>query len=228
MGRIPRWRQRDGIYHVYNRSLGKMPILRDPEAKDRFVDILRRKLEKSQLNVYHYCIMNTHFHLAVEVLDMKDLSTFISGLSSSYCKYFRQSGNLGNGPLWQGRYRSILVQKEKYLLNLARYIEQNPVRAGAVATPEEWRWSSAHAYFSGESDGIVNPTEHPLLSEKFSSAAEREMYFKNFWDILPEEDMKLFHSSINAIGDDDFLAKVRNTADRTVLPAGRPRKIKYQ
>ena len=109
MGRIPRWRYTDGVYHVYNRSIGRAPILNQPEERDRFVELLKEKLSKYRLNVYHYCVMRNHFHLAVEALDIHELSSFVSGLSSSYSRFFRSSRHAGYGPLWQGRYKSILV-----------------------------------------------------------------------------------------------------------------------
>lgn len=222
MGRIPRWRLGDGVYHVYNRSLSSAMILATADEKTIFCDLIRKKLESLPLNVYHYCVMGNHFHFAIEVLDIRVLSSFISGLCSSYSKSFRIRHHAGYGPLWQGRYKSLLVQKEKYLFRLGRYIEQNPVRAGLVAGAGDWFWSSAASYLSGRSDGIVDPERHPLLSREHESAEERRRFYLEYLQELSDEDLNLFHSDAISIGDELFQSKLANVIGRKQIRRGRP------
>lgn len=139
MGRISRSRMSAGVYHVFNRGLNNSWILGTPEERDCFYELLCRKAEKHKLNLYHYCIMSNHFHLAVEVLDIAVLSSFVSGICSQYSKTWHRQRKNGNGTIWQGRYKCIIVQKELYLNQLGRYIEQNPLRAGMVEAAEDYR-----------------------------------------------------------------------------------------
>ncbi len=224
MGRIPRYRMGDGIYHVYNRSLNSAMILNSDKAKELFCDIIRCKLEAmpQPLNIYHYCVMGNHFHLAVEVHDIRVLSSFISRICSSYSKAFRHFHELGGGPLWQGRYRSILIQKEKYLYRLGRYIEQNPVRAKLTAHAGEWKWSSANCYLTGENDGIVNPANHPLFNPAETTLEDFRRNYLEYLQETSEEDLTTFREETAVIGDEAFQSKTASICGRRQIRRGRP------
>jgi REP element-mobilizing transposase RayT len=96
-----------GVYHVFNRGLN--------DALDRnfFVDLLRRLRNGFRLNVYHYVVMSNHFHLAVEVLDSRELSSYVGGVCSMYSRHWHRKNGGGHGPIWQGRFKSVVVQTEK-------------------------------------------------------------------------------------------------------------------
>jgi len=214
----------EGIYHVYNRSLGSAMILATDEEKQIFCDLIREKLSQFPLNVYHYCVMGNHFHFAIEVLDIRVLSAFVSGLSSSYTKSFRSHRHAGYGPLWQGRYKSIIVQKENYLFRLGRYIEQNPVQAKLVAHAGNWEWSSAASYLTWKEDGIVDPNCHPLLSDWPKSSDERRRFYLEYLQDFSDNDLKIFDSDATSIGDENFKSKLANAAGRKQIRRGRPSK----
>ena len=224
MGRIPRWRMGDGVYHVYNRAINSAMTLSTDDEKNLFADLVRKKLTTLPLNVYNYCIMGNHFHFAIEVLDIRVLSTFISGLSSSYSKAFRARRHMGYGPLWQGRYKSILVQKDNYLFRLGRYIEQNPVRAGLVVHAADWSWSSAASYLSGKPDGIVDPVRHPLFSSIGNTPEERRRFYLEYLQEESPDDLTLFRSEALAIGDEAFQSKLSSISGRKQIRRGRPSK----
>ncbi len=111
MGRKARSRKRQGIYHIYNRSSNKMRIFNSDELKQHFLDLIERYNAKYHLKIYHYAIMTNHFHLAIEG-DIQEISAFVSGLSSRYTIHYHKFYDNGHGSIWQGRYKSILVQKE--------------------------------------------------------------------------------------------------------------------
>jgi len=90
--------------------------------------------------IHAFCRMNNHYHLLIETRDGK-LAHGMRQLNGAYAQYFNHRHSLA-GHVFQGRYKAILVDKESYLLEVARYIVLNPVRAGLVALPDEWRWSS--------------------------------------------------------------------------------------
>lgn len=152
MGRIPRWRMGRGVFHVFNRGLNNSWILSRQKDRNVFLALLDDHRADFKLNIYHYVIMSNHFHLAIEALDMKELSAYIGTVCSLYSRYWhRQNGN-GLGPIWQGRYKSIAVQKDNYMIKLGRYIERNPIAAHVknIVEADEYLWSSAATYVKGK------------------------------------------------------------------------------
>lgn len=150
--------------------------MRDEEDKRFLLDLLLRFHEGYALNVYHWAIMANHFHLAVETLEMEDLSRFVGKTLRRFTVYHHKRHG-GSGPLWSRRFTSILVQKEGYLGALGRYIETNPVRAGMVDLPWAYPFSSARAYVRGEDDGLVSVADHPTwLDLSAPQASARSAY----------------------------------------------------
>jgi REP element-mobilizing transposase RayT len=166
MGRLARRRLGRGVYHVYNRAHGGAWVLAEPELKRQFLDRLVRFLPRQEVQVYHWAIMGNHFHLAAEALTTRALSGWLQRVCRSYSRwYHRERG--GYGYLWQGRYRSVLVEKDGYLPRLGRYIERNPVRVGVTGVVKAWayEWSSARHYAQGAADPLVALRRLLLLSE---------------------------------------------------------------
>ncbi|MFI3244512.1 MAG: transposase [Akkermansia sp.] len=229
MGRLKRRDLKRGIYHVYNKSTNHMWILEEDEMKDRFLNLLKHFALKYPVNIYHYCIMSNHFHLAIEG-DIKNISKFVGALCSQYSRYYRDVTDTGRGPIWQSRYHSVFVQKEGYLSRLGRYIELNPVRAKIINRSQlsDYKWCSAKNYLKGIKDVLVKPIAHP-----FYRTADRysENHMKRYADYLCvpyedyEEDIRLFRSNATQIGDANFLTRlVAGISDRVQLLKGRPKK----
>jgi len=115
-----------------------------------------------------YCLMPTHFHLAVESSSNENLSKFTGLLLNSYSRYFNLVHNR-KGPLWQSRSKKILCESDEQLLHLTRYIHLNPVTAYICNKPEDWRWSSYHEYIRS------NP-ELPICSFQNRIGIEEKNY----------------------------------------------------
>lgn len=128
------------IYHVTARGDRREPIYFESGDFREFLELLGRVCERFHCVVYAYCLMTNHYHLLVETVD-GNLSRGMRQLNGVYSQRFNRKHGLV-GHLFQGRYHPILVQKEDYLLELARYVVLNPVRAGLVDRPEGWVWSS--------------------------------------------------------------------------------------
>ncbi len=110
--------------------------------------------------VYGYCLMDNHFHLLVQTIN-PNISQFMQRLQSGYANWFRTKyGQVG--PLFQGRYKSVLVEDESYLVTLSAYIHLNPVRAKMVERAEEYRWSSCSIYLENAESELIDPK--PVLS----------------------------------------------------------------
>lgn len=133
-----------GVYHVTARGNEKRVVFRDDADRFAYLDRLAECSRRYEFRVYAFCLMGNHVHLALERGPVK-LSRIVLALHSAYAQRFnRRHARVGH--LFQGRYKAYLVEKESYLLTLVRYIHLNPVKAGTVARPEIYRWSSDRFY----------------------------------------------------------------------------------
>jgi REP element-mobilizing transposase RayT len=131
------------LYHVTSRGDGQEDIYGGDEDRRAFLDVLAAVCRRFNWLIHAHCLMSNHYHLLVETPDA-NLSKGMRQLNGVYTQRFNQT-HQRVGHVFQGRYKAILVQKEAYLLELARYVVLNPVRARMVRTPEEWPWSSYRA-----------------------------------------------------------------------------------
>lgn len=131
------------LYHVTVRGNARQPVFLDDADRSRFLAFLAREIFQHGWRCYAYCLMTNHFHLLVET-PRPGLARGMHRLNGTYSQSFNhRHGRVGH--LFQGRYHSLLVEKDSYLLELSRYIVLNPVRARMVARAEGWAWSSFRA-----------------------------------------------------------------------------------
>jgi putative transposase len=131
------------LYHVTARGNAREDIYRDDEDRQQFLKLLQNMVNRHDWYCHAYCLMDNHYHLLVET-NTPTLSKGMKFLNGTYTQYFnRRHRRVGH--VFQGRFKAILVQKDSHLLELARYIALNPVRAQMVHSAEEWRWSSYRA-----------------------------------------------------------------------------------
>lgn len=128
------------LYHATARGDRRQPIYCDSVDREAWLSLLGTTCKRYNFVIHAYCQMTNHYHLMVETID-GGLHSGMRHLNSTYAQHFnRRHGVVGH--LFQGRYKAILCQKQNYLLELARYIVLNPVRAAMVDNPAEWPWSS--------------------------------------------------------------------------------------
>ena len=138
-------------YHLYNRGNDRQPIFFERDNYLFFLHRVRQYLIPT-VDVIAYCLMPNHYHL-LALLNEPDLSHRMQLLGISYTKAVnRQQGRVG--ALFAGAFHAKLVDRDEYLLHLARYIHLNPVRAGLAAGPDDWEFSS-HREFAGARDGSL-------------------------------------------------------------------------
>ena len=130
-------------YHITVRGNRKNTIFFDDEDRRMFLKILARTVESHNWICHAYCLMNNHFHLAIETPD-GNLSKVMRDLNGMYTQVTNKRHGLV-GHLFQGRFSSFLIEQDKYFLEVVRYIVLNPIRANLVKKPEEWIWSSYSA-----------------------------------------------------------------------------------
>ncbi len=131
-------------YHVMNRGAQKKTIFHDSKYCKIFLKLLSEISKRYQIQIHAYCLMPNHYHLLINT-PMGNLSKAMKHLNGSYTQRHNKLLKI-DGPLFRGRYKSIIVDANDYLLTLSRYLHLNPVVAGIVAMPEAYRWSSYRAY----------------------------------------------------------------------------------
>lgn len=131
------------LYHVIARGNAKQLVYLDDRDRTAFLRWLGDAVENHNLIIHAYCLMDNHYHLLVETPD-GNLSAAMRDLNGNYSQWFNIRHNRV-GHLFQGRYKAFVIEKESYLLSVARYIVRNPVEARLVKHPRLWRWSSYNA-----------------------------------------------------------------------------------
>jgi len=131
------------LYHVTSRGNAQQDIFADNTDREGFLDYLSKSCERNTWLCHAYCLMSNHYHLLIET-QRPTLSKGMRNLNGGYTQFYNRHHHQV-GHLFQGRYKAVLIEKEAYLLELARYIVLNPVRAKMVRSAKDWRWSSYKA-----------------------------------------------------------------------------------
>ncbi|HSU98266.1 MAG TPA: transposase [Gemmatimonadaceae bacterium] len=166
------------LYHITSRGDGREPIYLDDSDRGEFLAIVALVCERYHWSCHSYCLMTNHYHLLIET-QAATLSRGMRQLNGVYTQRFNRA-HARVGHVYQGRYSAVLVQRERHLLEVLRYIVLNPVRAGMVSAASEWSWSSYRAAI-----GLV-PSPPWLLTDGlaaiFGSGAEGRREFTRFVD----------------------------------------------
>jgi putative transposase len=145
--------------HVMHRGINRMQIFDDDDDCDTFLRLVRRGTNVERVDVHGFVLMKNHYHLQVTPSHESALSRAIGRIHSDYSRYYNRK-HQRSGTLWGLRAREVLIESERQWLQCLRYIEQNPVRAGLVSRPEDYRWSSYPAHALGESISWL--VDHPI------------------------------------------------------------------
>lgn len=140
MPRSPRFVFQNAFYHVFNRGINKQRIFIDTDDYRFFLNKLKKLKNKYDFSIYAVCLMPNHFHISIQT--RKDsISKIMSSLTTSYSMYFNRKYT-HFGPVFQNRFKSILIENDSYFMTLSRYIYLNPVKAGLVTDPILYPYSS--------------------------------------------------------------------------------------
>ncbi len=169
MARQLRIEYEGAFYHVTSRGNLKGDVFFDDSDRKRFLKILKRTKDRYRYLLHAYCLMGNHYHLLLET-PKANLSQVMQNINTSYTVYInKRYGRFGH--LFQGRFKAILVEKEDYLLQLSRYIHQNPVRSGITDSPMNYRWSSYQEFFRKNRGGLAETEDTLSYFSKNKSAA---------------------------------------------------------
>ncbi len=214
------------IYHVINRGNNRQDVFHKQADFEAFLKALGELKQRKPFELYGYCLLNNHFHLLVRPLGAS-ISRIMQSLLVSHTQRYHKHYRTG-GHVWQGRFKSPVIQSDEHLLTVLRYIEANPLRAGIVQRAEEYRWSSYRAHGLGEADELLDPLG---IYEQVSPyvAVRRRIWERKVH--LPIEEHTLAairRASATGLpyGDENWVQQLAQKLklDLAIRPRGRPRK----
>jgi putative transposase len=197
------------VYHVRSRGNDRGGVFFDDADRRYYLDLLYSAVTGFRLKVYAYALMSNHIHLFLRTL-LPNISEAMYRVNIDYVHYFNRR-HRRTGHLFESRFKSKLVQEDRYFLALLRYVHMNPVSAGLAAGPGEYDWSSHKAYL-GQTDKIVADTREGLLLFGDDLARARAAYLEFLGKPVPEKELKALDSERNGILGDSVFRKLLKKA----------------
>ncbi|HEC29336.1 MAG TPA: transposase [Gammaproteobacteria bacterium] len=226
MARLPRIYVKNQPQHIIQRGNNREPIFVDKQDYLFYLKCLQEAVKNHELHVHAYVLMTNHVHLLASPQQESSTGKVMQSIGRRYVQYFNYRYDR-TGTLWEGRYKSTLIDSEQYLLICMRYIELNPVRANMVSHPKEYRWSSHRINALSEPGEWIKP--HIVYRRLGNDIAEREKayraLFRNHLPLRAIEDIREATNKAWVLGPDRFKKKMERLAGRrsAPLPKGRPR-----
>jgi len=206
MARQLRIEYEGAFYHVTSRGNQKERIFWDDKDREELKKIIKRTKERYKYLLHAYVFMDNHYHFLIET-PYANIKQVMQNINTSYTVYINRSHKRA-GHLFQGRYKAFIVDKESYLLELSRYIHLNPVRAGIVDRPEDYKWSSYREYIYGGSGGPITDTEETLYSFSKKRAIAAEKYHEFVYAGIKMESP--FKDAVgNILGEERFRERIK-------------------
>jgi putative transposase len=215
-------------HHLIQRGNDRQLVFRDEEDYGVFLKCVRDAARRFKVAVHAYVLMPNHFHLLATPADETGLSRMMQWVGRYYVPYFNRKYQR-TGTLWQGRYRTTLVDPDRYLLACSRYIELNPVRAELVAAADHYPWSSCMHHIGVKADSLV--TDHALYWALGNTPFQREAAYREALNHpLKAEEIEQIRSATNKgwlLGGEEFKQSIAKQTTRRLNPVkkGRPRKL---
>ena len=225
MARLPRLTLPGYPHHIIQRGNNRQAIFATAADDQFLLDLLLEQSSQCDVQIHAYVLMSNHFHLLATPQTDDGLPKMMQALGRSYVRYFNRAQRR-TGTLWEGRYKSTLIQTDLYLLACMAYIDLNPVRAGLVAQPQDYPWSSHGHYLGLRVDRLIKP--HALFWSLGNTPFAREAAYAEMVQagINPVQQAALTESALRGwvLGEPDFVADLQKRTQRrmTKARAGRP------
>ncbi len=210
------------VYHVLNRANSRVQIFDDENDYKQFEIILKEAVEKYDMRILSYSIMPNHWHLVLYTKNDGDMGLFMGWLTNTHTRRWHTKKNtVGEGHLYQGRYKSFICQEDEHLLALIRYVERNALKANLVKKAQDWKWSSVWRREYGTVD------QKKFLSLWPVSASDNYLSWLN--KPQSEKEEKALERSIMKdvpYGGDSWVEKIikKYGLEQTLRGVGRPKK----
>ncbi|MFQ6109602.1 MAG: transposase [Candidatus Aminicenantales bacterium] len=212
MARKPRVEFPGAFYHTIARGNNKQETFRDDQDYRIYISRLKQYEQRYRFILYAYALMPNHIHLIIET-GAQPLSKIMQGLQLSYTLYFHKKHSTV-GHLFQARYKTILCQRETYLLELVRYIHLNPVRSALVDKPDEYPWTS-HLVYSGRLNQSFVKKDDILRMFSEDEFRAQSLYNQFVLDGLDSGHREEFYDVIDQrfLGDPEFVEQIKKRLD---------------
>lgn len=214
------------VYHVMNRGNNRQPVFFAEGDYVAFLDALAELKERRPFELFGYCLMTNHVHLLLRPGEFS-VSRIVQSLLVSHTQRYHRF-HQSSGHVWQGRFKSPVIQDDEHLLTVLRYIEANPLRAKLVRRAEQYRWSSFACHGTGAGNALLDAT--PAYEALGARSATRERRWAAYVHQTPdaEELAAIRRSSATGLpyGEESWVDRLsrRLQIDLTIRPRGRPRK----
>jgi len=191
-----------------------------------YLDWLKEYAKSTDCSIHAYVLMTNHVHLLLTPKRSDGAGMLMKRLGQRYVQYINRTYKR-SGTLWEGRFRSCIIEQQQYLFFCQRYIEMNPVRAGIVRHPGEYRWSSYQVNGQGNKSSLIRP--HSLYRKLGRTDAERQLAYRElFRHGLESNEIDKIRKATNgnfSLGNDRFTSEISEMLGRRVIPGkpGRPR-----
>lgn len=231
MARLPRLSPTGLPAHVLQRGNNRQPIFQGPDDYAEYLDCLRMAAREHDLAVHAYALRPNHVHLVATPKGPDALSLVMQAVGRRYARYFNRVASR-TGTLWEGRFRSAVLDPEAWLLPAMLYAESNAVRAGECASPELDPWSSYRHHAGIEASPLVS--DHSLYWALGNTPFERQSNYRTLTaEGLSGKTLATLQQHAHSgwpLGDEAFLAQLGRQGTRRVhpLPKGRPRRVVAQ
>ncbi len=197
----------DAIYHVMSRGNEGRTIFIDDDDRKRFIGILGKMTERFQMEIHVWVLMSNHYHMLLKTRN-PNLSKGMQWLGANYTRYFNIR-HQRRGHLFQGRFKSLLVENNRYMLRLSCYIHRNPLRSGIVKRLADYRWSSYLKYAYGNKEYDLTTTE--MILSQFESRKKHQAYRKVVQDYSQEKGNHLEDIRSGLVfGSKEFASSIKN------------------
>jgi len=210
-------------YHIVQRGNNREACFVEPANYQYYLELWKDNARRYGVSVHAYCLMTNHVHFLVTPNHTDSISRAMSVIGSRYAWYFNRTYKR-TGTIWEGRHKSSLVQSDRYFLTCCRYIEMNPVVAGMVRKPEEYKWSSYRVNAWGAQDDLAK--HHEYLGLGFTPEERCRAYRELFRYQIPDEDIHLIERAshyCHPVGDGRFRGQIEQRFGIKLGQAGRGR-----
>lgn len=206
------------VYHILNRGNNKQQIFHKSGDYDSFIRLIGHAKKRHMLKIFGYCLLPNHFHMIVRPPRAECLSSFMRWLLTSHVRRYH-SHYKTSGHLWQGRYKSFIIQEDEHFITVLRYVERNPLSANLVSSGEDWPWSSLRENLGSSVQSLVDPPPVELPAD-WGTLIDTPLARKEV------EDVRTSIARQSPFGDSEWRRSLCRIVglESTMRPRGRPKK----
>ncbi len=221
MARKPRHVLPGQALHLIQRGNNRQPIFFADNDYRFYHEVLDDAASRYECTVHAYVFMTNHVHLLLTPLTQTGPSRMMQSVGRRYVRYVNKAYQR-SGTLWEGRFKSAIVDSERYLLACSRYIEMNPVRAGIVSSPQDYLWSSYRKNALGTHDDLLQP--HSIYQRLGLNGSSRRAAYRKLFSVMLRQDeheqIRLATEAGSVIGNDRFREQIETVLQCRIQSLG--------